>query len=469
MENKKNYTSPYDLDGKIPFGQALALGLQHVLAMFVGNLTPILLITGPLYCDLEHGIQIAIIQNAMLIAGLVTLVQLFTIGPVGAKLPIVMGTSSGFIGVAQSISQIMGGGVLAYGALMGASLIGGLFECILGFCIKPLRRFFPSVVTGTVVMSIGLSLIAVGINSFGGGNTNGDFGSLPNLFVGTVVLVVIILLKHFTKGITSTASILFGIITGYILCAVMALILPTTYTMIDAKTGEEVVKTCSWVLNWDSVASAGWFAVPNLMPVRMVFDLRAILPMIIMFIVTAVETIGDTAGVTEGGLGRNATDSELVGSVTADGLGSAVASFFGVLPNTSFSQNVGLVGMTKIVNRYAISLGAVFLILCGFFPKLAALIRMMPQSVLGGAAVMMFASIVVSGMKLVTQDGVDNRVVTIVSVAIGLGYGLGANSSVLQFMPQVVQLIFGGSGIVPAALVAIVLNVVIPKEEKEKK
>ena len=181
MENKKNYTSPYDLDGKIPFGQALALGLQHVLAMFVGNLTPILLITGPLYCDLEHGIQIAIIQNAMLIAGLVTLVQLFTIGPVGAKLPIVMGTSSGFIGVAQSISQIMGGGVLAYGALMGASLIGGLFECVLGFCIKPLRRFFPSVVTGTVVMSIGLSLIAVGINSFGGGNTNGDFGSLPNL------------------------------------------------------------------------------------------------------------------------------------------------------------------------------------------------------------------------------------------------------------------------------------------------
>lgn len=184
MENKKNYTSPYDLDGKIPFGQALALGLQHVLAMFVGNLTPILLITGPLYCDLEHGIQIAIIQNAMLIAGLVTLVQLFTIGPVGAKLPIVMGTSSGFIGVAQSISQIMGGGVLAYGALMGASLIGGLFECVLGFCIKPLRRFFPSVVTGTVVMSIGLSLIAVGINSFGGGNTNGRFRLSAESFRG---------------------------------------------------------------------------------------------------------------------------------------------------------------------------------------------------------------------------------------------------------------------------------------------
>lgn len=197
MENKKNYTSPYDLDGKIPFGQALALGLQHVLAMFVGNLTPILLITGPLYCDLEHGIQIAIIQNALLIAGLITLVQLFTIGPVGARLPIVMGTSSGFIGVAQSISQIMGGGVVAYGALMGASLIGGLFEGVLGFRIKPLRHFFPSVVTGTVVMSIGLSLIGVGINSFGGGNTNGDFGSLSNLFVGTVVLLVIVLLKAF--------------------------------------------------------------------------------------------------------------------------------------------------------------------------------------------------------------------------------------------------------------------------------
>ena len=194
-------------------------------------------------------------------------------------------------------------------------------------------------------------------------------------------------------------------------------------------------------------------------------DLRAILPIMIMFIVTAVETIGDTSGITEGGLGREATDKELAGSVICDGLGSSFGAVFGVLPNTSFSQNVGLIGMTKIVNLFAISTGAVFLVLCGLFPKLAALIQMMPQSVLGGAAVMMFASIVVSGIQLVTKEGVDNRTVTIVSVALGLGYGIGANTAVLSSLPQFVELIFGGSGIVPAAIIAIILNVAIPKEK----
>lgn len=467
MDKKPTYTSPYELNGRIPLIQAILFGLQHVMAMFVGNLTPILIITGPAYCALEGGLQITIIQNAMLIAGIVTLIQLFTIGPVGAKLPIVMGTSSGFIGVCQGVANTMGGGVVAYGAIMGASLIGGLFEGVLGFCLKPLRRFFPSVVTGTVVTAIGLSLISVGINSFGGGNTNGDFGSLPNLFVGALVLLVIILLKHFTKGITSTASILIGIVFGYIVCGIMGLILPTTYEMVDPATQETVTKTASWVLDFDKVAEASWVAIPSLMPVDFVFDMRAIIPIGIMFIVTAVETVGDTSAITEGGMGREATDRELSGAVICDGLGSSLASAFGVLPNTSFSQNVGLIGMTKIVNLFAISMGAIFLVLCGLFPKLAALIQMMPQSVLGGAAVMMFASIVVSGIQLITKDGVSTRTVTIVSVALGLGYGLGASSDVLANLPQAVQLIFGGSGIVPAAIVAIILNVAIP-EDRDK-
>ena len=467
MENKKNYTSPYDLDGKIPFGQALALGLQHVLAMFVGNLTPILLITGPLYCDLEHGIQIAIIQNAMLIAGLVTLVQLFTIGPVGAKLPIVMGTSSGFIGVCQSVAGVMGNGVVAYGAIMAASFIGGLFETVLGSFLKPLRKFFPSVVTGTVVLSIGLSLIAVGISSFGGGSSAKDYGSLENLFVGFVVLVVIVVLKHGTKGFTSFASILIGIIVGYVLVSIMAAVLPTTFTYVD-EAGATVEVTKSWVLNWDKVASASWFAVPKIMPVKWVFDARAIVPICIMFIVTAVETVGDISGITEGGLGREATDKELSGGVMCDGLGSSLAAVFGVLPNTSFSQNVGLVAMNKVVNRFSIATGGIFLIACGLFPKLAALISIMPQSVLGGAAVMMFSSIVVSGIQLITKWPVTPRNVTIVSVALGLGYGLGANSAVLAHMPQAITLIFGGSGIVPAALFAIILNIVLPPDEKSE-
>ena len=448
MKNQ-TFTSPHDLEGKIPLPQAVLLGLQHVLAMFAGNLTPIILIAGACGIGAGSPLQVSILQNAMLVAGLVTFVQLFTIGPVGARLPVVMGTSSGFIGVCSGVAASMGGGVAAYGAILGASIIGGLFEGVLGFFLKPLRRFFPSVVTGTVVMAIGLSLISVGINSFGGGSGAGDFGSLPNLFVGAVVLIVIVVLKHFTKGVTSSSSILIGVIVGYILCA------------------EGAVQTASWVLNWDKVADAGWFSLPKLMPVKIVFDLKAIIPIAIMFIVTSVETIGDISGITEGGLSREATDKELSGGVICDGLGSSFASVFGVLPNTSFSQNVGLVGMTKVVNLYSIAMGAGFLVICGLFPKLAALVSIMPQSVLGGAAVMMFASIVVSGIQLITKDGVSNRVVTIVSVALGLGYGLGANSQALANLPQAVQLIFGGSGIVPAALAAIVLNVAIPKEKTD--
>lgn len=467
MQKKQNYSSPYKLEGKIPLGQAILYGLQHVMAMFVGNLTPVLLITGA--CALDGGLQLQIIQNAMLMAGIITLLQLFTIGPVGAKLPIVMGTSSGFIGVCSGIAATMGQGIVTYGAIIFASFIGGLFETILGFFLKPLRRFFPALVTGTVVMAIGLSLISVGINSFGGGNNNGDFGSLPNLFVGTVVLVTIILLKHFTKGVTSTASILIGIIVGYIVCGIMGIILPTTYQYVDPATQETVTKTCSWVLDFSKVSNASWFAVPAFMPFgfsKDMIDLRAIIPIVIMFIVTAVETVGDTSAITEGGLGREATDKELSGSVICDGLGSSIASFFGVLPNTSFSQNVGLIAMTKIVNLFAISIGAIFLVLCGLFPKLAAIIQMMPQSVLGGAAVMMFASIVVSGIQLVTKDGVSNRTVTIVSVALGLGYGLGANAGILANLPQFVELIFGGSGIVPAAIIAMILNIAIPQDKE---
>lgn len=460
VENKK---AAYDFYGKMPFRKAFPLGLQHVLAMFVGNLTPILIITGA--CGIGSGtefaeVQVALLQNAMLVAGIVTLIQLYAIGPVGGKVPIIMGTSSGFIGVFNSVAGVMGGGILAYGAILGASLIGGLFETVLGFMLKPLRRFFPAVVTGTVVLSIGLSLISVGVGSFGGGSSAKDYGSMENLLLGTLVLVVIIALKHGTKGMTSVSSILIGIIVGYIVAAIMALVLPTT-----GVTAEGVEYTKAWVLNWDKVAQAKWFAVPALMPVKLVFDPRAIVPVLIMFVVTAVETVGDISGVIEGGMAREATDSELSGGVVCDGVGSSLASLFGVLPNTSFSQNVGLVTMTKVVNRFALATGAVFLILCGLFPKLSALISIMPQSVLGGAAVMMFSSIVVSGIGLITKEKMTVRNTTIVSVALGLGYGLGANSGVLAGLPQSVQLIFGGSGIVPAAMVAIILNIVLPKEE----
>ena len=316
MKEVENKGAEYDFYGKLPLGKAILLGLQHVFAMFVGNLTPVLIITGA--CGIASGtefadVQIALLQNAMLIAGVVTLIQLYAIGPIGGKVPIIMGTSSGFIGVCSSVASVMGGGVLGYGAIMGASVIGGLFESVLGFLLKPLRKFFPAVVTGTVVLSIGLSLIGVGVNSFGGGNSAKDFGSVENLLLGLVVLIVIIVLKHGTKGMTSASSILIGIIVGYIIAAIMGVVLPTTG--IDA---DGVEYTKAWVLNWDKVAQASWFAVPKIMPIKIVFDARAIVPVMIMFIVTAVETVGDISGVIEGGMSREATDSELSGGVVCD-------------------------------------------------------------------------------------------------------------------------------------------------------
>ena len=387
MENEKKFTGPaYEFEAKMPLKQAIPLGLQHVLAMFVGNLTPLLIITGA--CGITGGndlaqLQIELLQNAMLVAGLITLLQLFSVGPVGGKVPIIMGTSSGFIGVFNSVAATMGGGILAYGAIMGASIIGGLFESVLGCFLKPLRRFFPSVVTGTVVLSIGLSLIGVGVNSFGGGSSAQDFGSMENMLLAIFVLIVILAVKHGTKGYLSSSSILVGIIVGYAVAFIMGLVLPHT-------------------------------------------------------------------------------------GIAADGTeytGSSIAALFGVLPNTSFSQNVGLVTMTKVVNRMALATGAVFLILCGLIPKLGAIVSIMPQSVLGGAAVMMFSSIVVSGIQLITKEKMTSRNLTIVSVALGVGYGMGAHATILSKMPEAIQLVFGGSGIVPAAFMAIILNVLLPKDE----
>lgn len=462
-ENTSN-RAPYEFYGKMPLKQAIPLGLQHVLAMFVGNLTPLLIICGA--CGISGSeefahLQVSLLQNAMFVAGVVTLVQLYAIGPIGGKVPIIMGTSSGFIGVFKSVADTMGGGVATYGAIMGASIIGGLFEGVLGAFIKPLRKFFPPVVTGTVVLSIGLSLISVGVNSFGGGSSAKDFGSAENLLLALFVLIVILMVKHWTKGLASNSAILIGIIAGYAAAAIMGLLLPNSGITAD---GAEYTK--AWVLNWNKVAEASWISIPEFLPVKPVFDVRAIAPIIIMFIVTAVETVGDISGVIEGGMDREATDKELSGGVICDGIGSSFAALFGILPNTSFSQNVGLVTMTKIVNRTALASGAVFLILCGLIPKLGAIISIMPQAVLGGAAVMMFSSIVVSGIQLITKEHMTPRNLTIVSVALGVGYGMGANTAILAQTPQAVQLIFGGSGIVPAALVAILLNLLLPKDDK---
>ena len=468
---KKNST-PYDFEGRIPLSQAIPLGLQHVMAMFIGNLTPLIIVMGlcGLTADAGFGdLRTALLQNAMVMAGIVTLVQLFSIGPVGGKVPIVMGTSSGFLGVLNNTVAACGGGILAYGAIMGACIVGGIFEGVLGMFLKPLRKFFPAIVTGSVVIAIGLSLLGVGINYFCGGSGKADYGSLQNLFLGFVVLIVIILLKHFAPqdSVLSSAAILFGILAGYAVAVVMTLVLPTVGINAD---GAEY--TYSWVVNFEQIKNAAWIAVPSfigfgaLSDLHVVFQANAIIPIGIMFIVTAIETVGDISACIEGGMAREATDTELSGGVICDGLGSSFAALFGVLPNTSFSQNVGMVSMTKVVNRFAISMGAIFLILCGFCPKIGAIMSVMPQSVLGGAAVMMFASILISGIQLITKEPIGSREITIISVAIGLGYGLGATNGATSQLPYYIQLVFGGSGIVPCSLAAILLNIVLPKNSK---
>ena len=470
------YSSPNELNGRLPMRLAFPFGLQHVLAMFVGNLSPLLIIMAMCGITVDGGLgtlRVSLLQNAMLVAGINTMIQVRKLGPIGSGLPIVMGTSSGFIGVNKGIAASMmagiaagtittdiNAGIFAYGAILGAQMCGGIFEMVLGFCIKPLRKFFPAVVTGTVVTAIGLSLFSVGIGFFGGGNANADYGALWNLFLGLVTLIAILIFKHGTKGFTSVSAILMGIIVGYIVSFIMGLFLPETVTI-----GETTV-TAAYITKWSQVKEAAWFALPKVFPVKPQFQIDAIIPLMIMFIVTAVETVGDTAGVTEGGLGREPSDKELSGSVVCDGFGSFVSACFGSLPNTSFSQNVGLVNMTKMVNRFAVSIGAGILICAGLFPKIGAIISIMPQPVLGGAAVMMFANIVISGINLLTKEPLDGRNATIVAIALGLGYGIGSTAAVQSFMPTWMTYIFGGSGIVPAALLAIVLNIVLPKDNK---
>lgn len=425
----------YELDGKVKLSKALPLGIQHVLAMFLGNVSPLIIVCG--LVGMSTDLKTTLIQNAMFIAGLVTLVQLYPVWKIGAKLPIVMGTSSGFIGTAKAMGLAYG-----YGALMGASFIGGIFEMVLGFFIKPLRKLFPPVVTSLVIVSIGLSLLPVGINYFGGGAGAADFGSINHLMVGTFVIIVIVILKQF-KGFINNASILLGIVAGYGLAILLG--------MVD----------------FTPLYDAAWFALPKFMPVAFEFNAETIIAMGIMFIATTVETVGDVSGITNGGLGREATDDELQGGVLADGLGSIIASLFGVLPNTSFSQNVGLVAVTKVVNRFVIMTGAVFLILCGFCPKLSALLSIMPQSVLGGAAVIMFAMILVSGLQSLLRVELNDRNGLIIALSIGLGVGIGNVPAVLAQLPTWVGNIFAQNGIIMTFVIATVLNLILPGKEKE--
>ncbi len=427
----------YDLDGIPPLHRAIPLGLQHILSMFAGNVAPLIIIANAMNLPVDE--KTFLIQCAMFVAGVTTLIQLYPIGPIGAKLPIVMGTSFGFLPVGISISAQYG-----LAGVLGASFIGGFFEIIMGAFLKPLRKYFPPVVTGTVLLSIGLSLLPVGIKYFAGGVGAKDFGSPSNLLLGTIVLVTVLFFNQYTKGITSMSSILIGILVGYIVAIPMGKI------------------------DFSAVSQAKWVSFPTPFKYGMTFHLDAIVGMLLMYILTTVETVGDISGITMGGANREATDKELSGGVMADGLGSCLAAIFNVLPNTSFSQNVGLVALTGIMSRFVVAIGAVFLIITGLFPKVGTVVALMPQSVLGGATIVMFSMIAISGINLITKEPLTGKNSMVVAVAMGLGFGLGSVPEAIACFPESVKMIFGGSGMVVTGTIAIILNIILPENQEKK-
>lgn len=429
--------SKYEVDGVPPLKEAVPLGLQHVFAMFLSNIAVVMIVGG--LVGIKGQDLVIVVQSAMVIAGIGTLMQTHPIGNTGARLPVMMGTSFGFLPTNIAIAKGFG-----MAGLLGATLVGGLFCAVLGFFLKPLRRFFPPIVTGTVVLTIGLSLLPTGIAAMAGGNGAADFGSPKNWLVGMAVLIVVLVLNQFAKGFAKTSSILIGIIFGYLIA------LPLN--MVD----------------FTPIKEAGWFALPRPLHFGMEFKLGAILPMIVMFLVTAIETVGDVTAITIGGAHREATDKELSGAVMANGLGSVLAALFNGLPTTSFSQNVGMVSLTKIMSRFVVAVGAVFLILAGLIPKLGALVATLPQSVIGGASVIIFSQITLTGIGILTQESLTDRSKVIIGLSLVFGMGLTSVPAAMEHFPSFIKLIFGGSGIVIACIVAMILNILIPeKNEKE--
>lgn len=464
----KKQGTPYTLDGTLPLRIALPLGMQHVLVMLVGNVTAPLIICA--FCGIEAGspLLIMILQNAMLIAGLTTLLQLYPVWKFGAKLPIVMGCAAGYIGLNISVAVLVGGGVEAYSTILGATLLGGLVEIVIAVFYQRIKKLFPPLVIGTVLTAVGISLVPVAMNSFAGGSGAADYGSAPNLFLGILVFTISLVLDRFGKGMVKSCGVLIGIIAGYIAAAIMTATMPTTVEVVDAAGAVSQV-TASWAVNWSSVADASWFSLPKLFPVGLKFDIRAIIPICLIYASMTIESMASLNAITEIGLGRHVTDREMTGGLFCDALGSSAAAVLGVLPNTTYATNVGLVNMTKVVNRMTVATGAIFLCLCGFLPKLSAVVSIMPNSVLGGATVLMFGQILCSGFSLISKGGFTARANVIVATAIGLGYGIGSDAAASAGLPGFLQLIIGGCGIIPCAILVIVLNALLPKEEEDLK
>ncbi|MDD7305795.1 MAG: nucleobase:cation symporter-2 family protein [Peptoniphilaceae bacterium] len=445
MKNEKNINvsveNIYQLEGRVPISKAIPFGLQHVLAMFVSNLAPIILVVGAsLKAHPEIQIDLAmLIQNAMFIAGLGSLIQLYPVWKIGSKLPVIMGISFTFLA-----SLIYVATTFNYQTMVGAVIVGGCIEGLLGLSAKYWRKYISPIVSACVVTSIGFSLLAVGAASFGGGQGAKDFGSSQNLIVGSLTLVSCLLFNVFSKGFWKQLSVLFGLIVGYILSISMG--------MVD----------------FTPILQSKFISIPHFLPFVPQFNINAIIALVVVYLVSAAETIGDTTAVCAGGLGRDITEKEVQGSLACDGFLSAVSGLFGCTPITSFSQNVGLIAMTKVVNRFTIMFGALTLIIAGLFPPIGAFFSTLPQAVLGGCTIMMFGSIVISGMGMIARCGFTHRNTTISALSLSIGIGFTQMPEIYNVFPKLLRDVFSGNPVANVFVIALILSFILPEKEDDK-
>ncbi|ADE39615.1 uracil-xanthine permease family protein [Candidatus Puniceispirillum marinum] len=428
-----------DPNYELPMGPRVALGLQHVLAMFASNVTPSIIIAGAAGFAFGGEDMVFLIQMAMLFAGIATLFQTIGIGPVGARLPVMQGTSFAFVPI--MIGIVKAGGMAT---LMGAIIVAGIFHTFLGAIIGRIRHLFPPLVSGMVIMAIGLALLPVGIKYAAGGAAAfqmdaPEWGDFSKWGLALTVIIVALGFKFFTRGIASSAAILLGLIAGY---------------LVGIVTG---------VVNFSGVAKAAWFVVPTPFKYGIEFSAFAIIGMMLMSIVSAIETVGDISGIAKGGANREATDEELAGGTYADGLGSAIAGIFGGLPNTSFSQNVGLISMTGVMSRGVVTISGIFLIICGFIPKIGAIISAMPISVLGGGVILMFGMVVSAGINMLSDVHWSRRNMVILATSLSVGLGLQAVPKSMQHLPDSFEMLMV-SGLLPVAVLAVVMNMLLPED-----
>lgn len=441
MNKNSDIKNIYQLDGRVPLLSAIPFGLQHILAMFVSNLTPITIITAAAMPALSQAEMAILLQNAMFVAGIATMIQLYPVWRIGSKLPIVMGVSFTFVTVLSTIAANYG-----YPSVIGAVLVGGLFEGTLGLLAQYWRKLITPIVAASVVTAIGMSLFSVGVRSFGGGYAE-DFGSAQNLTLGLITLLVCLGWNILAKGYLKQLSVLAGLIVGYIVATFMGKV------------------------DLSSIMSGGLVSLPHLLPYKPEFHAGAIISVAIIFLVSAAETIGDTSAVVAGGLGREIEGREIAGSIACDGYSSAISALFGCAPVTSFSQNVGLINMTKVVNRFTIMTGAACMIFAGLLPPVGNFFASLPQSVLGGCTIMMFGTILTSGVEMIAKCGFTQRNVTIVALSLSIGAGMttASEAEIWSGFPAIVQDIFAGNIVAIVFVIAVFLSLVLPQDMDVKK